>query len=142
MRTFKIRNIGGVLLDAAVAKALGLNYTVEAFMTNPPRPTACWLLNAEGRVDPSHYEQGPYRPTLDSAFVLDIMHSERIGIEFETDEAGRPDWRARKADDVDWVKMIDQYSDSVSYGRTIHEAVLRTFVCLKFGFDVELKAPC
>lgn len=47
MAKHKVSELEGALLDAAVALAEGMNFVFESFMTNPPRPAACWVVSQE-----------------------------------------------------------------------------------------------
>jgi hypothetical protein len=120
----KTADLEGALLDAAVAKANAFAFNIESYMTNPPRPVACWLVDAAGRPD---FSGPPYWPATDWGVGGPIIERERIMVTHTPAENG-----------VLWCATADEYASEAATGPTPLIAAMRAFVASKFGDEVEL----
>lgn len=78
--------LSGAELDAAVARLEGVDVRIESYMTNPPRPIACWRWLGD-RPD---FAAGPYSPSTDWVLGGPIIEREHINLVF----IGGKDWGA------------------------------------------------
>lgn len=108
----------GAKLDYWVARAEGLPCVLEQWMTNPPKPAACWLL-PEGAKLPD-YAAGPYSPSTNWAQGGPIIERERIRLDPDSEDGQEGEWYA------------DTHRDC---GRSDAPliAAMRAYVASKFG---------
>lgn len=123
----KVSELTGALLDAAVAKAANMAFTIEDHPTDPPRPFMCWVkIGGDDLVmflPGSRWRDGG-----------PIIERERIVVSWAGDGwfAGMSD-----AQGIDWGGDV-VLRDIWSSGPTPLIAAMRAFVASKFGEEVDL----
>jgi len=144
MATYKVAELTGALLDAAVAECGEWKTAHEHFPTMTLDPTfsgwfmvkddltgnqACLLKPRNGmRQDPQHYS-----PSTNWAIGGPIIERERITVEHHLSAADGPNL----CDDGQaWCAMFDQ--ETTAYGPTPLVASMRCFVASRLGETVEL----
>jgi hypothetical protein len=126
---YKVSELSGALLDAAVAKAEGLPFLIESFMMVPPKPIACWL-KVQGRLPV--YEDGPYAPSTEWEAGGPII--QRDGISVMYDDLAKDGFCA-------WIgvpKDIDGVDAEGVRGEAPLIAAMRCLVSSKYGDVVDL----
>jgi hypothetical protein len=119
----KVAELEGALLDAAVAKAEGIEVRVEFNMTNPPKAVACWPV-LDGAVA---LQAGPLRFSTDWAHGGPIIERERMPHIPCYPGAG---W---------YVTPGGMAAGGPPYwGKTLLIAAMRAYVASRFGEEVEL----
>jgi hypothetical protein len=132
----KVADLTGPLLDAAVAKADGLEFAIESQMTMTPRPTAVWL-TTNRKAD---FSKPSWRPSVDWSQGGQIIERERVLL--EPSYAGDPypeDWLAN----IGPQNYDGHYRRVTTYrvtqlGPTPLIAAMRAYVASRFGATVQL----
>lgn len=136
----KVSDLQGAALDAAVARAEGLKTVIESWMTNPPKPAACWLLLPDGRPN---FMAGPYSPSVNWFQGGPILERERITIVASSVNGEPVEWSASVGA---YTHYIDEqlpfgaYYDGEprGHGPTPLVAAMRAFVVSRLGDEVDL----
>jgi hypothetical protein len=138
MAMYRVDELDGALLDAAVAKAEGLRYAVEFFAIKNPDPErhmTCWLLGQEGKPD----FKRPYSPSQDERGdkIIDREHIAAIFLE-EQWRAWMPE--AGNFDGYDPGCWLFEQCATQAHGSgpTRRVAAMRAFVCKKLGKEIDL----
>lgn len=129
----KVATLEGALLDAAVAKALGLDFDLMD-------------VDSIGPIDASPVREGgwlpvsgvcvvnlePFAPSLLDEHAGPIVERERI----EVSPWPGPEWRAYVRPKYEYQDMVENAGEGE--GQTPRIAAMRAYVASKFGEEVEL----
>lgn len=115
MKKHRVGELSGALLDAAVAKAAGLEFATEDHPTDPPLPFACWVRAGD--------DWEMFRPSVEWEDGGQIIEREKISISPSYSE---------------WCASILLCDAGDVYGPTPLIAAMRAFVASKFGEEIEL----
>lgn len=110
-------------LDAAVAKAAGLEFYTEEHPTDPPRPFACWVRAGDDLV--------MFRPSMDWSDGGPFFEREQIIWRHHDD--GRIEACVMRG-----VIGVNRRRVGKQFGATLLQAGMRAFVASKFGEEVDL----
>ena len=142
---YKVSNLKGALLDAAVAKAEG--YAFELGVEDyPPRRPVCYVRDQlfEGLHDSSAFD-----PSAEWHFGGKIIERERITIEAyhkpHKGASANDGWPKNSSGkwlaSLRWIVADDGYQEGGGeFGDTPLIAAMRAYVASKFGEEVELGA--
>lgn len=122
---YKVSELEGALLDAAVAKAADRLFTLEGFGSLAHLAPLCWAVGAclnEGRGD----YWAPFSPSSSWADGGPIIEREQICLNSEATTLAGFIWQAMVPENS-WVS-----------GATPLVAAMRAYVASKFGEEVEL----
>src|ERR1051325_3029774 len=125
MTTYKIVDLTGVMLDAAIAKAEGLDYRIECWMTMPPKP-AGGVLMRDGKPDFSR----EFRPHEDRRICGALMEREAVNLHVIVSG-----WAARS--NINIANPTAVLGPEMT-GPTALIAAMRAYLASKFGDTVDL----
>jgi hypothetical protein len=138
MATYRVEDLTGALLDAAVAKAEGLRYAVEFFAIKNPDPErhmTCWLLGQDGRPDFAR----PYSPSQDERgdAIIDREQIATMVLEGQW-RAWMPEAGSMDGYDPGYWLFEQAACSAHGSGSTRRVPAMRAFVRKKLGEEIDL----